>query len=44
VAYRLITANLVPDHSTIVEFRRRDEGALAGLFGEVLVLCREAGW
>jgi transposase len=43
VAYRVIAANLVPDHSTIAEFRRRHEEALAGLFGEVLVLCREAG-
>ena len=28
---------------TIAEFRCRHEEALAGLFGEVLVLCREAG-
>lgn len=43
VAYRIIAANLVPDHSTIAEFRKRHEAALAGLFGEVLVLCGEAG-
>ena len=43
VAYRVIAANRVPDHSTIAEFRKRHEAALAGLFGEVLVLCREAG-
>jgi transposase len=43
VAYRVICANLVPDHSTIAEFRKRHEAALAGLFGEVLSLCREAG-
>ena len=43
VAYRVIAANLVPDHSTIAEFRARHEAALAGLFGEVLGLCREAG-
>jgi transposase len=43
VAYRVITANLVPDHSTVAEFRKRHEAALAELFGEVLVLCREAG-
>ena len=43
VAYRVIAANLVPDHSTIAEFRKRHEAALAGLFGEVLGLCREAG-
>lgn len=43
VGYRVIAANRVPDHSTIAEFRCRHEEALAGLFGEVLVLCREAG-
>ena len=41
--YKLITAQRVPDHSTIAEFRKRHETALAGLFGEVLVLCKEAG-
>jgi Transposase domain (DUF772) len=43
VAYRVIAANLVPDHSTIAEFRARHEVGLAGLFGDVLGLCREAG-
>jgi transposase len=43
VAYRVICANLVPDHSTIAEFRKRHETAVAGLFGGVLGLCREAG-
>jgi transposase len=43
VAYRVIAANLVPDHSTIAEFRCRHEQALAGLFGDVLALCRAAG-
>ena len=43
VAYRVIAANLVPDHSTIAEFRARHETALAGLFSEVLGLCRAAG-
>jgi transposase len=43
VVYRVITANRVPDHSTIAEFRKRHESALAGLFGEVLDLCRAAG-
>ena len=32
VAYKLITAMRVPDHSTIAEFRRRHERALAELF------------
>ena len=39
----MICANLVPDHSTIAEFRQRHETALAGLFASVLKLCREAG-
>ena len=43
VAYRVICANLVPDHSTIADFRKRHEAALSGLFGEVLAVCREAG-
>ena len=43
VAYRVIAAQRVPDHSTIAEFRRRHERALADLFGEVLALCRQAG-
>lgn len=43
IAYRVIAANRVPDHSTIAEFRKRHEAALSELFGEVLVLCREAG-
>ena len=43
VAYRVIAANLAPDHSTIAEFRKRHEAALAELFGDVLSLCRQAG-
>jgi hypothetical protein len=43
VAYRIIAANRVPDHSTVAEFRKRHEAALSELFGEVLVLCRAAG-
>jgi hypothetical protein len=43
VAYRVIVANQVPDHCTIGRFRQRHEAALAGLFGEVLALCAEAG-
>jgi transposase len=38
VAYRVICANHVPDHSTIAEFRRRHETALAELFSSVLSL------
>src|SRR5215210_7213214 len=43
VATRVICANQTPDHTTIARFRQRHEMALAGLFGEVLVLCAEAG-
>src|ERR1039458_5057934 len=43
VTYKLITAMRVPDHSTIAEFRRRHERAIAELFNAVLVLCEEAG-
>src|ERR1019366_1987885 len=32
VAYKVITAMEVPDHSTIAEFRRRHQAALAELF------------
>jgi transposase len=43
VAYRVICAQLTPDHSTIAEFRRRHELELGELFEQVLGLCREAG-
>ena len=43
VAYRVITANRVPDHATVARFVRRHEVALAGLFSEVLELCDRAG-
>ena len=39
----VITAQRAPDHSTIAEFRKRHEAALAGLFDQVLKLCRAAG-
>ena len=39
----MICANLVPDHSTIAEFRKRYESPLAELFTSVLALCRKAG-
>src|SRR5215207_7987283 len=32
-----------PDHCTIARFRQRHEAALAGLFGDVLALCADAG-
>jgi hypothetical protein len=43
VAYRVITANRVPDHATIARFVVRHERALAELFGSVLCLCAKAG-
>jgi transposase len=43
IAVRVIAANRRPDHCTIARFRQRHEMALAGLFGEVLVLCARAG-
>jgi transposase len=36
VAYRVIAANQVPDHTTLARFRLRHQDALAGLFGDVL--------
>jgi len=43
VAYRVLAANQKPDHATLARFVERHEEALAGLFGEVLGLCAEAG-
>jgi transposase len=43
VACRVIAVNLVPDHSTIAEFRARHQDAISGLFCQVLALCQQAG-
>jgi transposase len=43
VAFRLICAGDIPDHSVIARFRRYHAGAFAELFTQVLLLCREAG-
>ena len=43
IAFRVICANQVPDHTTIARFRSRHARALADLFGEVLALCARAG-
>jgi transposase len=43
VAFRVITANQVPDHATIARFRVRHETAIAQLFGGMLELCARAG-
>jgi transposase len=43
VAFRVITANRIPDHATIARFRVRHEQALAATFTQVLALCARAG-
>src|SRR3989442_10906288 len=43
VAFRYLSADEHPDHSTINEFRKRHLGALAGLFVQALQLCQKAG-
>lgn len=43
VAFRVIAANRHPDHDSICDFRKRHLKALAGLFVQVLRLCRQAG-
>lgn len=43
VAFRVIGANQCPDHATIARFRQAHEGALAGLFTQILRLCADAG-
>src|SRR4051794_8665350 len=43
VACRVIAGHQRPDHATIARFVERHERALAGVFGEVLTLCADAG-
>jgi transposase len=43
IAYRVITANLVPDHATVARFVVRHQGPLGELFTQVLELCGRAG-
>jgi transposase len=43
VACRVIAAQQRPDHATIARFVVRHERALGELFGEVLVVCADAG-
>jgi transposase len=43
VPYRVLAANQHPDHDTLAAFRQQHLAALAGLFGQVLQLCRRAG-
>lgn len=43
VAYKVITANQSPDHTTISRFRKDNQSHLKSLFLEILRLCGEAG-
>lgn len=43
VAFRVVCAQQPPDHTVIARFRARHAEALAGLFGQVLVVCAKAG-
>ena len=43
IPFRILTANQHPDHDTIADFRKRHLKSLAGLFVQVLQLCRKAG-
>jgi transposase len=43
IAYRVISANQLPDHATIARFRADHEAALGELFGQILRLCAAAG-
>jgi transposase len=43
LAFRVITANQGPDHTTMARFRQTHETELAKLFTQVLRLCAEAG-
>jgi len=43
IAYKVITANQLPDHTTINRFRKDNQSHLKKLFLEILRLCAEAG-
>jgi len=43
VAFRYLAADQHPDHDTIAAFRQEHLASLAGLFAQVLRMCREAG-
>ena len=43
IAFRVLAANNTPDFRTISDFRKDHLAALAGLFHQVLELCRESG-
>jgi transposase len=43
VAFRVLSANQIPDHSTLARFRQGSAPVMEALFGKVLELCAEAG-
>lgn len=43
VAFRYLSGDQHPDHSSIAEFRKRHLEALGGLFTQALLLCAKAG-
>ena len=43
IAYRVIAAQMKPDHATMARFVERHQDALAEVFGGVLGLCAKAG-
>ncbi|MCA1674339.1 MAG: transposase [Actinobacteria bacterium] len=43
IAFRVLTANQLPDHATIARFRARHEQALAATLAQALALCARAG-
>ena len=43
VAFRVLCAQDVPDHTVLARFRQRHRGAMADLFAQVLVLCVSRG-
>jgi len=43
IAFKVITANQKPDHSSISRFRKDNSKELEGLFVQILRLCAEAG-
>ncbi len=43
VGFRIVAANMKPDHSTIARFRRKNLKELEELFTQILRLCGEAG-
>lgn len=43
IGFKVVSANQVPDHSTISRFRKDSGAILKDLFNQVLKLCREAG-